>query len=99
MPKTIIQWEWEEAFDPYGFGDGDSWNGTGLVQSAIERLGYQTEADGGMHNFCIHHLTKGEERWELVGHDGVEELRRLLPPDVVTTLDREFNADYVYEEH
>ena len=25
MAKQVIDWEWEEAFDKFGFGDGDGW--------------------------------------------------------------------------
>lgn len=96
MPKTIIEWKWEEAFDKFGFGDGDSWNGTRLVQDRLEELGYAVEADtAGMHNYCIHTLSKGEERWEFDGYQGP---REILPQEVVQALDDTFHINYEYEE-
>lgn len=55
MPRTVIEWEWEEAFDKFGFGDGDGPNFTADVASAIQcKFGYVCEVDTwGMHNFMI----------------------------------------------
>ena len=59
MPRQIIDaqeidWVWEEAFDKFGFGDGDGWNGTGLVAEFIEDKGYEVECDHwGIHNYMI----------------------------------------------
>lgn len=55
MPRTVIKWSWEEAFDKYGFGDGDSWNGTDIVYPVIDRLdNYNTQVDcWGCHNYMI----------------------------------------------
>ena len=50
MPKYIVLWEWEEAFDKFGFDDGDGMVFTGLVAKYIESLGYETHYDGGFHN-------------------------------------------------
>lgn len=59
MPKTVIYWTWEDAFSKFGFGDGDSWNGTSLVSDAIEKLGYETECDyWGTHNYMIMDIKK-----------------------------------------
>ena len=54
MPREVIEWEWEEAFDKFGFGDGDGWNGTDIVADFIESLGYETQRDvWGIHNYVI----------------------------------------------
>jgi hypothetical protein len=59
MPRTVVEWEWEAAFDKFGFGDGDSWNGTNIVASAIDALGYTVECDGwGCHNYLIMDIEK-----------------------------------------
>ena len=59
MPRTVISWEWEEAFSKFGFGDGDSWNGTGEVEGEIESLGYEVECDSwGIHNYMIMDIKK-----------------------------------------
>ena len=57
--KTIIEWTWEEAFDKFGFDDGDGWNGTHLVVDAIESLGYEVVPDSwGCHNYMIFDIKK-----------------------------------------
>ena len=57
--KTIIEWTWEEAFDKFGFDDGDGWNGTHLVVDAIESLGYECDTDSwGCHNYMIFDIKK-----------------------------------------
>lgn len=59
MPKIIIEWQWEEAFDKFGFGDGDRWNGTHEVESEIESLGYECETEHwGVHNYMIMDIKK-----------------------------------------
>lgn len=59
MPKIIIEWQWEEAFDKFGFGDGDRWNGTHEVESEIESLGYTCETEHwGCHNYMIFDIKK-----------------------------------------
>lgn len=59
MPRIYITWEWEEAFDKFGFGDGDSWNGTHEVEGEIESLGYTCETDSwGCHNYMIFDIKK-----------------------------------------
>ena len=58
MPREVIEWEWEEAFDKFGFGDGDGWNGTEIVADFIESLGYGVVCDQwGIHNYMIMDLT------------------------------------------
>ena len=59
MPRTVVEWRWEDAFEKFGFGDGDSWNGTDIVASAIDALGYTAECDGwGCHNYLIVDIKK-----------------------------------------
>jgi len=59
MPRVIITWEWEEAFNKFGFGDGDSWNGTHEVEGEIESLGYECVTDSwGVHNWMIFDIKK-----------------------------------------
>ena len=54
MPRTVIQWEWEDAFSKFGFGDGDGINHTQTIADFIETLGYEVECDSwGIHNFMI----------------------------------------------
>lgn len=59
MPQFIQQWEWQDAFHKFGFGDGDDWVGTYLIASYLEELGYDVEYDSwGMHNTTITKLAK-----------------------------------------
>jgi len=59
MPRTVVEWEWEDAFSKFGFEDGDGWNGTHLVASSINALGYNAECDGwGCHNYLIMDIEK-----------------------------------------
>lgn len=62
MPSTVIRWSWEEAFDKYGFGDGDSWNGTDHVYPIIDRMdNYNTHVDSwGIHNYMIMDIIDNE---------------------------------------
>ena len=88
--KTIIEWTWEEAFDKFGFGDGDGWNGTGEVLSWIEdELGWTSESDlWGCHNYMIFSLrdNTGKE-YEF---NGYENPRNILPSKVIRKLDKQF---------
>ena len=59
MSRTVIYWSWEEAFDKFGFGDGDRWNGTHEVEGEIESLGYECETEHwGVHNYMIFDIKK-----------------------------------------
>tara|TARA_S200002703_G_C3691366_1_gene212318 strand:+ start:105 stop:494 length:390 start_codon:yes stop_codon:yes gene_type:complete len=59
MPRVYITWQWEEAFDKFGFGDGDGWNGTHEVEGELESLGYEVETDSwGCHNYMIMDIKK-----------------------------------------
>ena len=55
MPRRIIDWEVEEAFSKFGFGDGDGPNFTDEVASAIEAVGpYRCRTQiWGLHNYGI----------------------------------------------
>lgn len=59
MPRIYITWQWEEAFDKFGFGDGDGWNGTHEVEGEVEGLGYEVVTDTwGCHNYMIFDIKK-----------------------------------------
>lgn len=96
MPKVVIEWMWEEAFERHGFGDGDSWNGTRLVEEEIKRLGYEVDCDSaGIHNFIIVAISRGTEQWV---NEKEEEPRKWLPEALVKALDETFNDAYMIEE-
>mgnify|MGYP003631041730 CR=1 FL=1 len=39
--KTLVEWCWSEAFDKFGFNDGDGLNFTDEVAIFIESLRYE----------------------------------------------------------
>ena len=68
MPYTKIHWTWEEAFDKFGFGDGDGLNMTHEVAWAIQHAcdqrkkeypkGVDVHTDTwGIHNYMIMDIT------------------------------------------
>lgn len=104
MPKSEIEWTWEEAFYKFGFGDGDGPNFTDVVIGVLDDLGYQAEAERwGMHNYMIQRLEKDDEIIFWNGcdfnmglregkHDaviGYDDPRDYLPEDIVKHLDEQ----------
>lgn len=98
MPKTIITWEWEEAFSKFGFGDGDMWNGTHEVEGEIESLGYDVECDTwGIHNYMIVDIKKdGKSILFPEDHPTGDNLDEWLP-EVVKRMKRRGNMPDDYE--
>ena len=103
----IIEWEWEEAFSKFGFGDGDSWNGTHIVANEIEDLGYVTDCDTwGIHNYMIMNVRK--RSYDALVHNvnqesvytnpdaqiGYDCPREYLPDDIINHLDKIFDEDW-----
>jgi hypothetical protein len=81
MPRTTchtcggdLQWDWEEAFDKFGFNDGDGQVMTDEVVEALREGGYVATAEGwGFHNVVITSISK----------DGIS----LIPPEAVIGYD------------
>ena len=95
--NEIIYWDWEEAFDKFGFEDGDGWNGTHLICDFIESLGYKVDAEKwGLHNYMIESI-KSTKDGELMDWDknqiGYDNPRSYLPKELVDKLDAEFPSD------
>ena len=87
-------WKWEEAFDKFGFMDGDGQVETWRVETVLTQAGYEVRAEGwGMHNTVIISITKDGE--ELIPHNdpkitfGFEDPRTYLPKEIIQLLDRE----------
>ncbi len=102
MPKYTVFWEWEEAFDKFGFNDGDGMVFTGLVADFIDSLGYESSFDGGMHNSYFNSIKdksgKNLLSDEVVGDEidvGYDDPRKYLPESLVQKLDEHFDDDYV----
>lgn len=96
MPTTTIVWEWDEAFDKFGFSDGDGLVMTDEVAAVLRRHGYNCVIDTwGMHNTVIWKITKGDEvvfDSDNVGEYefGYDSARLFLPEEIVAILDNEF---------
>ena len=91
--KTIIDWSWTEAFDKFGFEDGDGWNGTDLVISYLQREGYEVESSTwGPHNYMVDQITDKDGN-DLINKNvriGYDNPREYLPQPLVESLDKEF---------
>ena len=94
-PTDIVYWVWEEAFDKFGFADGDGWNGTDIVAAFIEEHGYETECDTwGCHNYMIWDIKRAGAS---IIPDGVKvgytDPRLWIPKTLQQKLDKEFRGD------
>ena len=94
-------WDWEEAFEKFGFDDGDGWNGTDLVADFLRRHGYTVECNQwGCHNYIIDHISKAEEKiYVLCEYPVMDELsephgyanpRDYIREDIAKLLDKYF---------
>lgn len=95
MPAYKGVWFWEEAFDKFGFGDGDGLVFTDTVAEFIETLGYAVEHQTwwACHNEVIGSIKKPDGE-ELIpeGASGYYDPRTYLPGDLVAALDEEFDG-------
>ena len=94
MPKIEIYWDWEEAFDKFGFGDGDGLVMTHEVAEVIEELDYEVEYNClGMHNTVIDSIKKdGKEVIPESVQTGYDNPRDYLPKDIVEHLDKTYDS-------
>jgi len=111
MPKvTIDYWNWEEAFDKFGFGDGDGPNFTDEVAGVVMAAGYEVDIQTwGMHNTMIMDVlrptkvVKGRKTEtvpiSIIPKDvdvGYADPRKYLPKALVVALDKSFPSDTPY---
>ncbi len=88
------EWNWVEAFDKFGFNDGDGQVETGLVASALNEAGYEViTEEWGMHNTVISSIKKDGK--DLIPDDGqidtgYDNPRDYLPESIIDLLDKEF---------
>lgn len=103
MPVNICEncggeysWKWEEAFDKFGFSDGDGQVETHSVTYILEMAGYDTDTiQWGMHNCVIVSIKKDGK--ELMPKDddsfivGYDDPRSYLPEEIIQLLDKELS--------
>jgi hypothetical protein len=89
------QWLWEEAFDKFGFGDGDYQVETYNVEEVLTIAGYEVEVlPFGMHNTIISSIKlNGIEQIAEATVIGYDDPREYLPAAIVTILDDALPAD------
>ena len=97
MPKTpchacnhLVQWTWDEAFNKFGFGDGDGTIETQTVVNVLRHAGYEvTTYHFGIHNEVIDSIKKDGVEYIPANTDmGCDEPRKYLPRKIVRLLDR-----------
>jgi len=91
-------WDWADAFNKFGFGDGDGQVETHTVVDALESLGYRVDAKHwGFHNTIIESIKKGGK--ELIPDNvtlGYDNPRDYLPDELVTVLDEALPPTFAY---
>jgi hypothetical protein len=92
------RWEWEEAFDKFGFNDGDGLVMTYYILEILENAGYETDYDKwGLHNVVITSIKKDGK--VLMSRDneayvvGYDDPRGYLPEEIINLLDKEVNGE------
>lgn len=89
------EWTWTEAFDKFGFDDGDGLVMTEHVANALRAHNYiVTVAAWGCHNIVITSIKRGDV--ELIPEHanlGYDDPLDYLPPDIIALLDAAFPAN------
>lgn len=87
--NSEIVWFWREAFDKFGFGDGDDEVFTEVVAEVLTKEGYAVESERwGLHNTVITSIKKhGVEQIPSDAHVGYDDPRDFLPEAIVAVLD------------
>ena len=92
-----IHWSWEEAFDKFGFHDGDGLVMTEHVATALRDAGYTVSVEPwGIHNILISSIMTGKGK-ELIPFSkisfGYTNAREYLPKRIIALLDAAFEID------
>jgi len=95
MPKYLVHWRWEEAFDKFGFNDGDGMIFTDNVASHLEDLGFKVKAESwSIHNTIISSILKdGVEQIPENANLGYDCPRDYLTREIINALDKAFTED------
>lgn len=103
MPKSTCHncggksyyWRWEDAFDKFGFGDGDGPVMTDTVAKILHEAGYIVDVNAwGIHNIIIDSIKhKGRELIPQGTNIGYDDPRDYLPEKIVRLLDAKLATD------
>ena len=86
MPTKVITWSWEEAFDKFGFEDGDGAVMTDVVEAVLRDAGYSVTGEPwGSHNVVIFSIkdANGNEIIPSTVKIGYDDPRSYLPKAIV----------------
>ena len=90
--NAVHEWCWEEAFDKFGFEDGDGLVMTEAVANSLRNDGYTVIVEPwGCHNITIASIKRGAK--ELIPAKtnlGYDDPRTYLPKKIVALLDAAF---------
>ncbi len=88
-------WRWEEAFDKFGFDDGDSLVMTEAVADVLRHAGHTVETRAwGYHNVIITRLERDGVSLIPAGtRVGYDDPRDYLPREIIELLDNELGGD------
>ena len=86
---TRHDWHWEEAFDKFGFNDGDGLVMTDSVTHVLIEAGYTIQnVHWGLHNVIVTSIKRNDieqiPEGTVIGYD---DPRQYLPMEIVTLLD------------
>jgi len=91
-------WSWEEAFDKFGFNDGDGQVETWAVEAVLTKARYEVEVNQwGLHNTIIVSIKKAGK--ELLPHHnldftlGYDDPKEFLPLEIVQLLNKELGGN------
>lgn len=87
-------WQWEEAFDKFGFNDGDGTVETDSVEQVLTKAGYEVVSrQWGLHNSIIRSIRKNGKELMPVDDEkisiGYDDPREYLPSEIISLLDEE----------
>ena len=93
---ALHEWTWAEAFDKFGFGDGDGLVMTSAVADILIAAGYAVEiAHWGLHNVIITSIKRdGVEQIPAGTKIGYDDPRSYLPADIAILLDSKVTGEF-----
>lgn len=100
MPRTTcshcggtLVWYWNDAFDKFGFDDGDGMVMTETVADVLRERGYEVATQPwGWHNVVITSIKKdGKEQIPESATVGYDDPRTYLPVEIIALLDEKLD--------